>query len=334
MKPKNLIFVVLALIGLNSAVIAQQKYALLIAGDYKPGTEIPDNHKWNNGNGLDPDKGWDEFWNDTYLMWELLYDDPISNYSNDNITVLFAEGIDYTFDGQHGRYKPLQTYGFNITDAAATKANVISALDELASINDEDYLFIWIMSNGGNTDPADNVWSYVYLWGYDPAHPNDGRLYDYELKAKLDLIPAHKKVVVVQAPNSGGFATNLADENIIVITSSHIDEPGTRANDTPYEENEEWNNVKYHHGEFGYHLYSPLRGKNPGLGNSYGSNPNLGKGCKTNAIRISKFMTQTHETKVIIYSGTSRYAQAIASDSRQFGGSIYKHNKNTVVHNH
>jgi tetratricopeptide (TPR) repeat protein len=147
----------------------------------------------------------------------------------------------------------------------------MAKLDNLAGINEEDFLFVWIMSNGGNTDPADNVWSYVYLWGYDPAHPNDGRLYDYELKAKLDLIPAHKKVVVVQAPNSGKFATTCADDNTIVITSSHSEEPSTRANDTPYEENEEWNNVKYHHGEFGYHLYSPLRGKNPGLGNSYGT---------------------------------------------------------------
>ncbi|MCD4697907.1 MAG: right-handed parallel beta-helix repeat-containing protein, partial [Bacteroidales bacterium] len=160
-----------------------------------------------------------------------------------------------------------------ITDDFATKTNVMDALDDLVNIQEEDYLFIWIMGNGGNTDPAENVWSYVYLWNYDPAYPNEGRLYDYELKAKLDLIPAHKKVVVVQAPNSGKFATTLADDNTIVITSSHSEEPAKRANDTPYEENEWWGGIQYHHGEFGYHLYSPLNGEDPGYGSSYGPTP-------------------------------------------------------------
>lgn len=260
---------VLALIGLNCAMLAQQKYALLIAGDYKPGTEIPAIHKWNNGQAMDPVKGWDEFWNDTYLMWELLYDDPITNYTNENINVLFAVGVDYTttFPDYHGRYNPLQTHGFNITDGSATKANVMAALDNLANIQEEDYLFVWIMSNGGNTTSPVN--SYVYLWGYDPGNPNAGRLYDYELKAKLDLIPAHKKVVVVQAPNAGGFATVLEDPNTIVITSSQANQQSSRANDTPYEENEWWNGVKYHHGEFGYHFYSPLKGEDPNMDNSF-----------------------------------------------------------------
>jgi hypothetical protein len=190
MKTKKLIFVVLALIGLNSAVIAQQKYALLIAGDYYPGNEIPQNHQWNNGDALDPEKGWDEFWNDTYLMWELLYDDPISKYTNENIEVLFANNEDYssTFPEVDDRYDAFATYGFNITDDFATKTDVLDALDELALINEEDYVFIWIMSNGGNTGSS----SYVYLWGYDPGNPNAGILYDTELNAKLDLIPAPK----------------------------------------------------------------------------------------------------------------------------------------------
>ena len=268
MKHKFHIFtVLLALICATSAVDAQQKYALLIGGDYHPGSEIPIGHQWNNGNDLDPVKGWDEFWNDTYLMWELLYDNPITSYSNDNIEVLFSNGEDYTFYLQNTRYKAAYHGLQSITDGEASKINVLSALNDLANVQPEDYVFIWIMSNGGNTANS----SYVYLWGYDPGNPNAGILYDTELKTKLDLIPAHKKVVVVQAPNSGGFADELADDNTIVITSSQTSEQSIRANDTPYEENEEWNNVKYHHGEFGYHLYSPLNGEDPGLGDTYGS---------------------------------------------------------------
>jgi hypothetical protein len=269
MKKVKFILSLMAFIAILSALNAQQKYALLIGGDYKPGTEIPINHKWNNGLNMDPDKGYDEFWNDTYLIWELLWNHKYG-YSNDNIEVLFAEGIDYTFPLQDNHYSALQTYGFNITDGAATRTNVLFALDELANAAPEDYVFIWIMSNGGNTDPAENVWSYVYLWGYDPGNPNAGRLYDYELKAKLDQIPAHKKVVVVQAPNSGKFATTLADDNTIVYTSSGAEEPASRANDTPFDENEEWGGETYYHGEFGYHFFSPLNGEDPAGNSNYG----------------------------------------------------------------
>lgn len=260
----------LVMILATVAINAQQKYALLIGGDYKPGDEIPDNHKWNNGMNMDPVKGYDEFWNDTYLMWELLWNHKYG-YSNDNIEVLFAEGIDYTFDGQYPGYSALQTYGFNITDDMATRTNVLLALNELANVEPEDYVFIWIISNGGNTEPAENIWSYVYLWDYNPAYPNEGRLYDHELKARLDLIPAHKKVVVVQAPNSGKFATTCADDNTIVYTSSGVEEPANRANDTPYDENEEWGGETYNHGEFGYHFLSPLKGKDPGGNSNYGT---------------------------------------------------------------
>lgn len=274
MKHKIHIFtVLLALLFAASAVDAQQKYALLIGGDYHPGSEIPVGHQWNNGNDLDPVKGWDEFWNDTYLMWELLYDDPISSYSDDNITVLFAQGIDYTFFGQNGRYKSFSNFPEvpSITDGPATKANVMAALDDLADIEEEDYVFIWIMSNGGNTQGENDGNSFVYLWGYDPGNPEAGKLYDHELKQKLDAIQAHKKVVIVQAPHSEGFAQELQNESTIIITSSSKDEPASRANDTPYEENEWWGGVQYHHGEFGYHLYSPLNRKDPGLGGFYGT---------------------------------------------------------------
>ncbi len=259
---------VIVLTGLSTTLFAQQKYALLIGGNYHPGSEIPVNHQWNNGQTIDPDKGYDEFWNDTYLMWELLYDD-IYRYSNENINVLFGGGEDYsiTFPGQDGRYKSLSNFPEVpfITDGAATKTNVMNALTGFSTLTSNDYLFIWIMSNGGNTIPQDGSDSYVYLWGYDPGHPNEGRLYDYELADKLDQIDAQKIVVIVQAPNSGGFASKLAGENRIILTSSHQDEPSRRADDhnqynQPVTENEVVNDITYHHGEFGFHLYSPLNG--------------------------------------------------------------------------
>ncbi len=195
MKKVKIIFSLMAFIAMISAVDAQQKYALIIGGDYKPGEEIPDNHKWNNGLNMDPDKGYDEFWNDSYLMWKLLYNHKY-RYSNDNIKVLFADGVDYTFPLQDIHYNSFLANGFNITDAAATKTNVMDALDDMIlNINEEDYLFVWIMSNGGNTVPSENEWSYVYLWGYDPGDPDAGRLYDYELKDKLVISRPTKRLL-------------------------------------------------------------------------------------------------------------------------------------------
>lgn len=271
MKTKNFIFVVLALIGLNSVVIAQQKYALLIGGDMQA-TNVPAGHKWYGGPNV---QNFDEFWNDTYLMWELLFKDDFG-YTNENINVLFGNGNDYTFDGQNERYNPYIKDGYHITDGTATKTNVLSALNGFSSLTENDYLFIWVMSNGGNTVPTTTSDSYIYLWGYNPADPNAGRLYDYELKAKLDAIPNVKKVVMIQAPNSGGFAAKLAGPNTIVFTSSHQDEPAKRAdnknqNNQTITENEVITGITYNHGEFGFHIYSPLKGANPTGNTSYGT---------------------------------------------------------------
>ncbi len=122
MKKVKFILSLMAIIAMISAANAQQKYALIIGGDYKPGTEIPTNHKWNNGIDMDEEMGYAEFWHDTYLMWELLYDHKY-RYSNDNIEVLFAGGEDYsiTYEPYDDHYRSEPDYDIDfITDAAAT----------------------------------------------------------------------------------------------------------------------------------------------------------------------------------------------------------------------
>jgi hypothetical protein len=263
MRSKNLIFVVLAFIGLNSAIIAQQKYAILIGGD-PLATGVPTGHTWNNG--IYPGvNGYDEIWNDTYLMWELLYLNEYG-YSDENIHVFFKDGFDYTFNGQDPHYKSSDHNVDHITDMIAKKSNVMDLLITMqTTVTENDYLFIWIMSHGGNTTGGD---SYIYLRDYVTG--TNEILYDYELNQKLDLIHAMKKVVIVQAPNSGGFAEKLAANDVIVLTSSHKNEPTRRADDLPYTENETWGTNVYHHGEFGYHLYSPINGADPAGNTSYG----------------------------------------------------------------
>jgi len=79
---------IIVLFTLNP-VLSQEKYAVIITGDY-----AATNGSWAMANG-EGRTAMEEFWNDTYLMWEMLHD---MGYSYDNIYVLFADGEDYTFE--------------------------------------------------------------------------------------------------------------------------------------------------------------------------------------------------------------------------------------------
>ena len=240
-----------------------QKYAVLIGGD-PSATNIPAQSQWNAGQNMGLN-GFDEFWNDTYLMWEILYSKK--GYSNNNIFVLFNDGIDYNPQWLDDRYKSFPSYNIpQITDYSASKANIQSVFSSLATtVTDDDFLYVWIMSHGWNDDDTQNgiYHSWVYLQGHNPANPNAGKLYDYELKTLLDAIPALKKVVFIQAPGSSGFADQLQNTNTVIFTSSQQNESSYRADDkdkygNTIIENEVISNATYHHGEFGFHIYSPL----------------------------------------------------------------------------
>ena len=107
---------------------AQEKYAVLITGDYAATSySVPLADQWNDGQGKG-DYGFDEFWNDTFLLWEMLQK---KGYSQDNIFVLFAGGNDFTFPEQDIRYKPGQ--GVTVTDYSASIANVNLVFNGLAN---------------------------------------------------------------------------------------------------------------------------------------------------------------------------------------------------------
>ena len=91
----------LALLSASAFGQTPKNYAVLIGGD-PHGTNIPQAEQWNQGQNMEA-KGYDEFWNDTYLMWEMLYDKD--DYSNDDIIVLYNDGNDYEFNNMDGRYK-------------------------------------------------------------------------------------------------------------------------------------------------------------------------------------------------------------------------------------
>lgn len=259
---KKLVSLIIIAISIMPVLNAAEKYAILITGDYA-GKDIPESMLWQTGNTAKEEYGYDEFWNDTYLMWEMLID---RGYKDENIHVLFADGQDFYIDNEwvDGRYRPTHIYpdqpNLRITDHPATISGFETVVNELSDLTEDDFLFVWTFDHGG----------------YDPV---SGRsvlcllhsvLWDDEFASYMSNIKADKKVYWMQQCSAGGFADDLSAENTYFISATNL-EPAVRADDR-YKgapgavaglENELIDGVFYHHGEFNFHMYSSTVGKSP-----------------------------------------------------------------------
>jgi hypothetical protein len=83
--------IAILLIALTMTLLSAEKYAVLIAGDYNP-TDISSSYLWQLNDSQS--KPFTEFWNDTYLMWEMLTQEK--GYKPENVKVLFAIGMTFT----------------------------------------------------------------------------------------------------------------------------------------------------------------------------------------------------------------------------------------------
>jgi len=215
--------IIVALFATMGTLSAQVKYAIIIGGNMDPDAQyIPAAQQWNSGNGAGQ-YGFDEFWNDTYLMWEMLVIDK--DYTDANVHVLFGDGRDFAYAGQSLRYMAVSRGYMNITDANSNYPTVASTFAEFANtITAADSLFVWIMSHGG-TDANGS-----YFYSYD-----NHKIYDSELAGWLGCIAAHKKTVFLSLPNSGGFIPELEGAGNIVITAGGATEGASRADDVKHE---------------------------------------------------------------------------------------------------
>ncbi len=283
MKHKISSFVLTALLFVGT-ITAQEKYAVLITGDLAA-KNIPIELQWNNGK----DSLVEAFWHDTYLMWEMLIkpiDQGGKGFSDKNVIVLFADGIDYpnteAGDWVDGRYRPEQHDYDHITDYAADSANVDSVFQGLANgkngfpqLTEDDFLVVWTFDHGWHSGGN----SFLCLL-------NNEKLWDYELAALTDRIICNKKVFLMQQCASGGFVDDLENENTIIFTAANdhmlaffvdelyfdgIDYPGDTLPGNSYysDEIEEWDSHEYPHGEYNYHLMNAFKGETPAYNNLY-----------------------------------------------------------------
>ncbi len=320
------------LLGLLIAttINAQEKYAIVVCGD------VPDadpTGSWVLANPQDTEQEWDEFWNDTYLMWEMLIE---KGYDNDNIFVLFNDipqdwsdpDLEYNISN---RYNPREQYyeiigDGHITDYAATESNLNMVLDGMVTGNEQgikqltenDFLFVWAFGHGGQTTP-----------GHSSLSLQSGVITDEEFYSKIQAINCDKKVLLFLQCHSGPFSNIFENETDVYALSAtsetriaHAvdkiyyegiadpgDPPGTEHQ--AYEEdiweapNGEYN--EHTHSEFNLHIWNSIMNETPAESNEYEITgyPNA---LLENADLNNDYLTSMYEAKEWMWDYNSAFS--------------------------
>ena len=239
---------------LHFMAVGQDKYAVLIIGDYAD-RGVPEQYRWNN-DGTKGHTPHEEFWHDTFLMWKMLQS---KGFDRDNIYVLFANGVDYESDNP--LYIP--PIGDTVTNDSATIRKVTNLFEDLRNgsngkpcLTEDDFLFVWIFDHGWE----EHDHSFIHLL--------DGMMSDTDFSSLLNVIPTNRKTYWMQQCSGGGFADELQAENVVFNSACQANESAFPADDYTVDsvffvENDTLNTKSYLHGEFDYHLLSVCNGETP-----------------------------------------------------------------------
>jgi hypothetical protein len=205
MKTKQLSL--LLLLNLFSCfAMSQQKYAVLISG-VAPAWDQMQVPAGLSGTIVSPHQ-YDEFWNDTFLMWELLTQKY--GYEDENVIVIYADGSDWVDpnpDNTNTRYRASRYNFLHITDAAATTTKVTAVLTNLQNtLKADDFLFVWTFGHGFENGTGNGL---IQL--------NDGLMSDITFAGLINPIPA-KKGVWMQQCFGGDFADNISGTNTYFLS--------------------------------------------------------------------------------------------------------------------
>ena len=313
---KKLFYTLTALLFMAFPALAQEKYAVLInGGDFRrPDMNLED--YWNRGD-VQPEP-YNEFWNDTYLMWELLRN---KGFHNDNIFVLFHDGVDRRPD--NSRYTTSET----ITDDKANTNTVQALFEDLRNgtnnrprITEDDFLFVWVFGHGGGGEGA-NASICFY----------NGNLVDTVFASLLNPIPAHRKAFWMQQCHGGGFADDLAAPNTVFISASQEDQSAYVADNmepsgSAFTENEPYNATTYYHGEFNFHMISVVNQESPISQNHYANEPYANADTNSDgfiSMNEAYLWDELHDSRLTeLYNHTDEFEDPVYDDSGNIGGNM------------
>ncbi|KYK20191.1 hypothetical protein AYK25_01245 [Thermoplasmatales archaeon SM1-50] len=152
-----------------------------------------------------------------------------NQYPTSQMMILFDDGWIRSDNGYGTKQKTLQerTHKYDITYAAATKANVLASLQYLIDASnkyDDSEVFIWIFNHGvGNQNKTFTGGkilerSEIFLW--------DNTLTDKELGSLLAPLKSKKVTIIIDACYAGGFA----DRTIASLRTSLLLRSGIAGN--------------------------------------------------------------------------------------------------------
>ncbi|KNY25360.1 C13 family peptidase [Pseudobacteroides cellulosolvens] len=242
---------------------------------------------------------YDEFWNDTACMWELLQRKVEKNglgVKDENIIVFYGNGVDFSdSEGNMTKYcykRPLnrnivkgslrEPVSGKLTEKLSGKlAGRLSQrlperlpllrrpLTDYAATSDN---IERVLNSLSSTNDIDLLFIWTFGHGFRDENNSylllaDGsKLYDYRLAELLENINCTTRIICMQQCFSGGFIDNLKKDGNrntknrnIILTSCSDFASAYPTNDNVEEDRE--NGVLYSHGEFNYHLYNALSSK-------------------------------------------------------------------------
>ncbi len=266
--------IIFTIIIASLVINAQEKYAVIV-NRYNPSGTTDSINMYQTSTNID-DLSF-EFWNDLYLMWEMLYE---RGFDDENIYVFYDQGHDFEYPDYNSRYTAEYHDLAQITDYRAYRETFDSLFYGLATgangftqIKEDDFLVIYFFGHGGSS-------------GYTlfPLElESSGYLYWSDFAEKLDSINCHKKLIIMQQCKSGGSIQYLQDTNTIIMTAvpdslkatridghyyDGIDYPGDTLPGNRYDAYEfdryPSDTLQYNHGEFDFHLFNAIRRIDPG----------------------------------------------------------------------
>jgi len=250
-----------------------EKYAVLICGD-TPYTAyeayIDGTGAWSGGleDGTrgegEYQPGFDEFWNDTVRMYDILVNK--AGFDPNNVVVLWGDGTDWS--SSHPT-SVCDKYDASIVDYAATMGNVQGIFGVLAGVmTSNDSLFVWTFDHGATGPGRDSRTrgdSFLCLM--------DGWMTDVEFAELMNAIPYKYRTIFMQQCFSGGFIDDLTrgrdGRKTAIYTACRGDESGWRADDVNIPPGCVWENedcwdshsssmLIAWHGEFDYYFMNAL----------------------------------------------------------------------------
>jgi len=205
-------------------LLQQSKIAVLVSGGY--------NSSSNYG----------RYWNDLQFIYKALKEKY--QYTDSEIIVLYANGThspNGDFDGD----------GNNDIDYAATKANLTTAINQVAARITKNGKFFFYSTNHGGDDPGDNN-SNLTLWGES--------IKDYEFGALTKKIKCANAIYVFEQCFSGGMTDDVLKAQTYPCNSPQVCVMAAARHDEP-----SWScDTEGDYDEYVYHWTSAVYGKTPG----------------------------------------------------------------------